>query len=74
MGEKIITGTDPAKMIREALAEEGMNQSQLADIMGVSRQNVSEFLNRPKKNSMRYDSFSRMAKSLGYEVILRKYL
>lgn len=70
--EKIeITGTNPAEMIREALEQENLSQKDLADKMGIARQNVSQALNRSRV-SIRFDSFQKMAKVLGYEIILRK--
>lgn len=70
--EKIeITGTDPAKIVRNILEQEGLNQQELADKMGVSRQNVSQSLNR-NRISMRFDNFERMVSALGYEIFVRK--
>ena len=70
--EKIeITGTDPVKIIRRILEKEALNQQELADKMGVARQNVSQALNR-NRISMRFDNFERMVSALGYEIILRK--
>lgn len=71
--DRIIQGGSAEELIRKAIDAEDMNQRKLADKMGVTRQNVSDFLNRAKK-SMRYDSFAKMAEVLGYEVILRKKL
>lgn len=68
-----IHGDSAEELIRKAIEAEGMNQRKLADKMGVTRQNISDFLNRAQK-AMRYDSFAKMAKALGYEVILRKKL
>lgn len=70
--EKIeIIGTDPAKMIREALEQENLNQKDLAEKMGAVRQNVSQALNRSRV-SIRFDTFRKMAETLGYEIVLRK--
>lgn len=53
---EIICNKGAAEAIREILKIEDLNQRKLADKMGVTRQNVSDFLNRGTK-SMRYDSF-----------------
>ena len=66
-----IRGDSAEELIRKAIENEGLNQLKLAQKMGCSRQNVSDFLNRSKKG-MRFDSFARMINILGYEVILRK--
>lgn len=65
------TGEDAAEIIRQILEKEGMNQKELAEKMGITRQNVSQMLNR-NKVSMRFDGFSKMIQSLGYEIIVRK--
>lgn len=70
---EIICNKGAAETIREILKIEDLNQRKLADKMGVTRQNVSDFLNRGTK-SMRYDSFERMISALGYEIIVRKKL
>lgn len=48
-----------------------MTQQDLADRMGITRQNISQSLNRNAK-SMRYDSFSKMVTALGYEIVVKK--
>lgn len=65
------TGEDAAEIIRKMLDKEGMNQRELAEKMGITRQNVSQMLNR-NKVSMRFDGFCKMVKTLGYEIIIRK--
>lgn len=70
--EKIeITGTDPVKIVRSILEREELNQQELADKMGVARQNVSQALNR-NRVSMRFDNFEKMVSALGYEIVARK--
>lgn len=70
--EKIeIIGTDPVKIVRSILEHEELNQQELADKMGVARQNVSQALTR-NRTSMRFDSFERMVTALGYEILVRK--
>lgn len=70
--EKIeIIGTDPVKIIRSILEQEGLSQQELADKMGVARQNVSQALNR-NRISMRFDNFERMVSALGYEIVTRR--
>lgn len=59
------------KIIRHILDEEKMTQQDLADRMGITRQSISQSLNRSAK-SMRYDSFSKMITALGYEVVVKK--
>lgn len=66
-----IIGTDPAEMIRKVLELEKLSQKDLADKMGIARQNVSQMLNR-NRVSIRFDSFQKMTDALGYEIILRK--
>lgn len=70
---EVICNKGAAEAIREILEIEDLNQRELADKMGVTRQNVSDFLNRGIK-SMRYDSFERMVSALGYEIVARKKL
>ncbi len=65
------SGTDAVEIIRRLLEKEGLNQQELADIMGVTRQNVSQALNR-NRVSMRFDNFERMVSALGYEIVARK--
>lgn len=70
--EKVeFTGTDPVKIVRSILEQEGLSQQELADKMGVARQNVSQALNR-NRISMRFDNFERMVSALGYEIAVRK--
>lgn len=70
--EKIeITGADPVKIVRSILEQEELNQQELADKMGVARQNVSQALNR-NRISMRFDNFEKMVSALGYEIVVRK--
>ena len=58
--------------IKAANAEETIRCIQdLADRMGITRQNISQSLNRNAK-SMRYDSFSKMVTALGYEIVVKK--
>ena len=66
-----VMGDGAADLIKNAIEKEGINQKILAERTGITRQNVSQMLNRGK-NCMRYDSFEKLAKALGYEVILRK--
>ena len=66
-----LSGENAAATIRQIMEKEDVNQKELAEKMGCVRQNVSQTLNRGTVN-MRYDSFYRMAKALGYEIILRK--
>lgn len=65
------TGMGAAEIIRNILKKEQMNQTDLADRMGITRQNISQMLNR-NKVSMRFDGFSKMVEALGYEIIVRK--
>lgn len=70
--EKIeIIGTDPVKIVRSILEQEELNQQELAEKMGVARQNVSQALNR-NRISMRFDNFEKMVSALGYEIAVRK--
>ncbi len=65
------SGANAAEVIQRIMEKENVNQKELAERMGCVRQNVSQMLNRGTVN-MRYDSFYRMARALGYEIILRK--
>lgn len=64
-------GPNAAEVILRIMEKEGVKPKELAERMGCVRQNVSQILNRGTVN-MRYDSFYKMAKALGYEIILRK--
>ena len=64
-------GMDAAEIIRNILEKEKINQTDLADRMGITRQNISQMLNR-NKVSMRFDGFSKMVEALGYEIVVRK--
>ena len=66
-----IKATNGEETIRGILDEEKMTQQDLADRMGITRQNISQSLNRNAK-SMRYDSFSKMVTALGYEIVVKK--
>lgn len=66
-----IKATNAEETIRRILDEEKMTQQDLADRMGITRQNISQSLNRNAK-SMRYDSFSKMVTALGYEIVVKK--
>lgn len=66
-----LSGENAATTIRQIMEREDVNQKELAEKMGCVRQNISQTLNRGTV-SMRYESFYRMAKALGYEIILRK--
>ena len=58
-------------LIKKIMDDEGINQIQLAEKMGCTRQAVSQTLTRNTK-SMRYDNFEKMIKALGYEIIIKK--
>lgn len=66
-----IKAANAEETIRCILGEEKMTQQDLADRMGITRQNISQSLNRNAK-SMRYDSFSKMVTALGYEIVVKK--
>lgn len=66
-----IKAANAEETIRGILDEEKMTQQDLADRMGITRQNISQSLNRNAK-SMRYDSFSKMVTALGYEIVVKK--
>lgn len=67
-----IKATNAEETIRCILDEEKMTQQDLADRMGITRQNISQSLNRNAK-SMRYDSFSKMVTALGYEIVVKNF-
>ena len=64
-----IKAANAEETIRCILDEEKMTQQDLADRMGITRQNISQSLNR---NAKRYDSFSKMVAALGYEIVVKK--
>ena len=68
--EEIAAGK-PTDTIKFLLEKDNLNQQILADRMGTLRQNVSQMLNRGKKD-MKYSSFKKVMSALGYEVVLRK--
>ncbi|MFQ8778697.1 MAG: helix-turn-helix domain-containing protein [Roseburia sp.] len=67
-----IKAANAEETIRCILDEEKMTQQDLADRMGITRQNISQSLNRNAK-SMRYDSFSKMVTALGYEIVVKNF-
>lgn len=70
MSEREFKGATAEEIIRSILKEEKMTQQDLADRMGIMRQNINQSLNRNK--SMRYDSFSKIVSALGYEIVVKK--
>ena len=66
-----IKAANAEETIRCILDKEKMTQQDLADRMGITRQNISQSLNRNAK-SMRYDRFSTMVTALGYEIVVKK--
>lgn len=66
-----IKAANAEETIRCILDKEKMTQQDLADRMGITRQSISQSLNRSAK-SMRYDSFSKMVTALGYEIVVKK--
>ena len=62
---------DPVEAIRKIMDEDGLNQKQLAERMGLTRQNVSQVLNRGRKTP-RFDSIRKMVDALGCEIIIRR--
>lgn len=66
-----IKAANAEETIRCILDKEKMTQQDLADRMGITRQNISQSLSRNAK-SMRYDSFSKMVTALGYEIVVKK--
>lgn len=71
MSQKEFKGTSAADLVKEVMAEEKVNQTELAERMGCVRQNISQALNRGITN-MRFDTFEKMVEALKYEVIVRK--
>lgn len=56
-------------IIKEIMSEVGLNQTQLAKLVGMkSQSNVSEALAR----DMKYSLFVKMVESMGYEIVIRK--
>lgn len=71
MNQKEFKGKNAAELVKEVMAEEQINQTELAERMGCVRQNISQALNRGVTN-MRYDTFEKLVEALGYEIIVRK--
>lgn len=71
MNQKEFKGKNAAELVKEVMAEEQINQTELAERMGCVRQNISQALNRGVTN-MRYDTFEKLVDALGYEIIVRK--
>ena len=67
----IIVAEDPASAVREAMKEAGLNQTQLADSMKISRQSIQQSLNRKSKN-MRVATMVKIVNAIGYDVVLAK--
>ncbi len=65
------SGSDAAEIVKRIMEREEVNQTMLAEKMGCARQNICQMLNRGSI-SMRYDSFYKAVRALGYEVIVRK--
>ena len=63
--------TEDVKNYLQGLYESGNLGEERYDRMGITRQSISQSLNRSAK-SMRYDSFSKMVTALGYEVVVKK--
>lgn len=63
-------GDQAQSIIRTILSKEKLNQQQLANMTGKSRQSISQMLTRGV--SMRFSSFQKLVDVLGYEVICRK--
>jgi transcriptional regulator with XRE-family HTH domain len=62
---------DPAGAIRQAMKEENLNQTQVADKIGASRQSVQQFIGRKSRN-MRVQTMVKLAGAIGYDVVLVK--
>ncbi len=71
MNSHFLSRENAAVTIRQIMEKENVNQKELAEKMGCKRQNVSQILNRGTVN-MRYDSFYRIVKALGYDIVLIK--
>lgn len=71
MSQKEFKGKNAAELVKEVMAEEKINQTELAERMGCVRQNISQALNRGVVN-MRFDTFWNMVDALGYEIVIRK--
>lgn len=69
MGE--IKGKTGAEIIRGILEEKHISQRQLAKMMGVTDQRISQALN-DRMGNMRFDRFHDMCDVLGYEVTVKE--
>lgn len=67
----IIVGEDPSGAIRKIMDEENLNQSQVADKIGKTRQSVQQSLSRKSRN-MRVQTMVRIAGAIGYNVAFVK--
>lgn len=66
-----IRGRSASEIIKKILLEERINQNELAKKVGVSRQRVSQILNKGSID-MRYDTFAKLSEALDYEIVVRK--
>lgn len=65
-----ITGSNASGIILQALKNDSVSQTELAEMLGVSRQSVNSRIN----TDMRCSSFFNMAEVLGYEIhLVKKY-
>lgn len=72
MNDKMIrVDEDPAGAIRQAMKNENLNQTNVAEKIGASRQSVQQSLSRKSKN-MRAQTMVKIAGAIGYDVTLVK--
>ena len=72
MNDKMIrVDEDPAGAIRQAMKNENLNQTNVAEKIGASRQSVQQSLSRKSKN-MRAQTRVKIAGAIGYDVTLVK--
>lgn len=62
---------DLIKELQGIMVAEGVSQSELARLCGVSRSTVSDFFNRERTNA-RYTELERYFRVLGYELVVRR--
>lgn len=69
--KEIVSGKNAAEVIRGIIENDNVKSKDIAQKLGVTRQSVSQTLNRGKGN-MSYESFYRMVTALGYEIVLKE--
>lgn len=72
MNNKTVYVTDGAAgALKQVMEDEKLSQTDLATMVGISRQSIQQSLNQKSKN-MRVATFTRIANAIGWDVALVK--